>query len=200
MSIIKVGVLTTLVREAGGSTHMESLYITNYSDKRCSPLNSITRLSTDDAYRKAKELSQHAQLSFTSFSRFCENHFAGYYNKRLRTEQWLYDSFMSLGGKPRNTHPLYFVLGDSTYLYNWYEDGVKTRLLLCDIDSEVVSFTFGDSMSKMDSHDRMFPFNKQSLFDFIHETTSDIFAFLSELDRNNRYIEVQLWDDAYVKP
>lgn len=177
---------------------MNNLYITNYCDKRCSPLTSITRLPTKDAYSLAEKLSQYTGTSFTSFSRFCEKDFDGYYKKRLRTEEWLYDSFIALGRKPINTHPLYFVLGESRYLNDWFENGIITKLLLSNIDPADISFTFGDSMSKMDSEDRMNVFDKESLLNFIHETTYDVSSFLYELNKQNKYIEVQLWNHIYV--
>lgn len=176
-----------------------NLYITNYCDQRCSPLDSVTKLPVKEAYALAKNLSQYAGSSFTSFSRFSDKDFEGYYKKRLRTEEWLHSSFLALGGNPLNSHPIYFVLGESTYLKDWFENGIQTKLLLGDIDSADISFTFGDSMSIMDSEDRMNPFNKESLFQFIHETTDDIASFLSNLDKQNRYIEVHLWNDTYVK-
>ncbi|MDF2986631.1 MAG: hypothetical protein K0R50_2141 [Eubacterium sp.] len=178
---------------------MENLYITNYCDRRCKPFSSITRLSTKDAYSLAKTLSQYTGTSFTSFSRFSEKDFDGYYKKRKRTEEWLYNSFVESGGKPKNVHPLYFVLGESRYLNQWFENCIKTQLLLRDIDPSDISFTFGDSMSKMDSQDRMNPFNKDSLLKFIYETTEDVILFLNELNRQNRYIEVQLWNDSYLE-
>lgn len=178
---------------------MENLCITNYRDKRCLPMSSITRLSTKDAHSLAKKLSQYTGTSFTSFSRFCEKDFDGYYKKRIRTEGWLYDSFIALGGKPKNPHPLYFVLGESRYLNNWFENGVVTKLLLKDIDPADISFTYGDSMSKMDAEDRKDLFNKKTLFEFIYENNEDVYSFLNELNNQNRYIEVQLWNDVYIK-
>jgi hypothetical protein len=177
----------------------ENLYITNYCDKRCSPLSSITRLPTEDAYSMAKKLSQYTVDSFTSFSRFSEKDFDGYYKKRIRTEEWLYNSFVATGGRPQNAHPLYFVLGESRYLNDWFEDGIKTKILLSNIDSADISFTYGDSMSKMDSDERMNPFTKESLLNFIYETTHDVSSFLNELNKQNIYIEVQLWNDIYIK-
>ena len=178
---------------------IEDLYITNYCDKRCSPMSSITRLPIKDAYSQAEKLSQYTGTSFTSFSRFRDKDFDGYYKKRIRTEEWLYNSFIALGGKPKNIQPLYFVLGESRYLNDWFENGIKTKLLLSDIDSADISFTYGDSMSKMNSEDRMSPFNKESLFNFIYENTYDLSSYLNELDKLNKYIEVQLWNDIYVK-
>lgn len=176
----------------------ETLYITNYCDKKCSPMDSITKLPVNEAYSLAKNLSQYAGTSFTSFSRFSDKDFDGYYKKRIRTEEWLYRSFIALGGKPRHSHPIYFVLGESTYLNEWFDDGIQTKLLLNDVDAADISFTYGDSMSMMDSEARMNPFTEETLLQFIHETTYDINAFLNELDKQNRYIEVQLWNDRYI--
>ena len=147
----------------------------------------------------ARSLSKYAGTSFTSFSRFTSNDFDGYYKKRVRTEDWLYKSFIALGGKPKTITPLYFVLGESKYLDNWFENGMIIKLLLSDIDSEDISFTFGDSMSKMDSADRMDPFNKESLFQFINGKCNDIMSFLDDLNKQNRYIEAQLWNDEYIE-
>lgn len=177
----------------------DELYIANYCDKRCTPFASITSLPTEEAYAIAKKLSQHTGTSFTSFSRFSEKDFDGYYKKRIRTEEWLYNSFVALGGKPKTTHPLYFVLGESRYLEDWFEKGSTTKILLSDINPYDISFTFGDSMSMMDAEDRKNPFTKDSLVHFIHETTNDVGSYLNELNKQNRYIEVQLWNDSYVK-
>lgn len=177
----------------------DSLYITNYCDKRCSPFQNITRLPRQEAYALAKNLSIYKSDTFTSFSRFCDEDFDGYYKKRIRTEEWLYESFLSIGGRPKNKSPLYFVLGESSYLKEWYANGLITKILLNDIDIEDVSFTYGDSMSKMDSKERMQPFNKETLFDYISRFNNNILSFLDQLNELNRYIEVQLWNDIYVR-
>lgn len=146
----------------------------------------------------AKRLSQYAGESFTSFSRFTERDFDGYYKKRVRTEDWLYQSFVAIGGKPKTKTPLYFVLGESDYLNKWFENGTRTKLLLRDIDPEDISFTYGDSMSRMDAEDRMDPFTKETLFRFILESSDDIQSFVDDLNKKNRYIEAQLWNDSYL--
>lgn len=178
---------------------LDKLNITNYSDRRCRPFKSITRFSSKEVYVLAEELSQYSGNKFTSFSRFNENDFDGYYKKRLRTEEWLFNSFISVGGKPKNAHPLYFVLGESKYLNEWFEDGMKFQLALNKIDPYDISFTFGDSMSIMDQKDRMDLFNKDSLASFVQEKTNDVFIFLNDLNQHNKYIEVQLWNDVYVE-
>lgn len=176
----------------------KDMYITNYCDSRCTPLSSVTKLPMEEAYLLAKKLSEYTSDSFTSFSRFSDKDFDGYYKKRVRTEEWLYHSFIAIGGKPHNKQPLYFVLGESNYLNTWFDNGLKTQLLLKDIDARDISFTYGDSMSKMDAEDRMNLFTIETLFDFIHQTTYDVEAFLHELNMQNKYIEVQLWNDKYI--
>ena len=91
-------------------------------------MNSITRLPVEEAYALAKSLSNYAGISFTSFSRFTNRDFDGYYKKRIRTEDWLYKSFIALGGKPKTKAPLYFVLGESNYLSHWFENGTRYYL------------------------------------------------------------------------
>ena len=54
-------------------------------------------------------------------------------------------------------------------------------------------------MSRMDLEERMDPINKDLLLKFINTKTKDIHSFLAELDRRNLYIEVQLWNDNYLK-
>lgn len=175
------------------------LYITNYCDGRCTPFQSISRLSVEAAHALARDLSQHRGDAFTSFSRFGQEDFHGYYEKRLRTEAWLYGKFLSLGGKPQTSHPLYFVLGHSDFLKAWYEDGHETRLRLADIQPNHVSFTYGDSMSQLDKPSRLDPFTKDTLMDFIRKDHNmNVHEFLNALNRDNRYIEVQLWSDEYV--
>ena len=177
---------------------INNLYITNYCDKRCTPFQSITRLPGEEAYKLANELSQNAGPSFTSFSRFTSSDFDGYYKKRRRTEEWLLDKIIGLGIKPKNKTPLYFVLGESSYLDKWFEEGIKTILYIKDINPEDISFTYGDSMSRMDSEDRMDPFSIETLSLFIKERTDDVNAYLTELNKHNRYIEAQLWNDDYL--
>lgn len=53
-------------------------------------------------------------------------------------------------------------------------------------------------MPRMDSEDRMDPFNIETLSLFIKERTDDVNAYLTELNKNNRYIEAQLWNDDYL--
>jgi hypothetical protein len=50
----------------------------------------------------------------------------------------------------------------------------------------------------MDAEDRMDPFTKETLFSFILESSDDIQTFVDDLNKKNRYIEAQLWNDSYL--
>ncbi len=173
---------------------MNELYIVNYCNPNCIPLNSITRLTEDEAYKKAKELSDN--YNGTSFGRFSD--FINYYPKRIQTEEWLYDSFTKLGGKPETKHPLYFVLQGSDFLDNWFEKGTITRLLLEEISAKHISFTLGDSMAKFNKPERKDLFLKETLYKYIKQFNGDVSVFLNSIKEQYTYIEVQLWSDRYL--
>ncbi len=102
-----------------------------------------------------------------------------------------------LGGKPKTRHPFYFVLNGSDYLNKWFERGIITKLLLDDIDSEDVSFTFGDSMSMMDKAERRDPFLKETLYELFVKYNRNIDLLINDICQGFNYIEVQLWNDKY---
>lgn len=172
---------------------MQALYIIHYCHPSCTPLQSITRLPEQEAYEKAKALSD--QNKGDAFGRFADFH--NYYPKRIRTEKWLYHHFVAIGGKPETEHPLYFVLQGSDYLESWFANGKATALPLFSISSEHISFTFGDSMAKMDKPERKDPFTKEELYRLIENNNGDISQFLDGIRQQYTYIEAQLWNDIY---
>lgn len=175
---------------------MKGLFIINYCSDGCDPMKSITQLNESEAYKLAKKLSE--ENKGTSFNRFGD-YFKYYYPKRIRTEKWLYDWFIKLGGKPMTKHPIYFVLNGSEYLNEWFGKGKVTRLQLEEIESCDISFTFGDSMSMMDKEGRRDPVTKEVLYDMIRRHNGDVERFLNAVCKDFNYIEVQLWNYRYLK-
>lgn len=173
------------------------LYLTNYSVRKGLPVGSITRLPKEEAFKVAKELAVNAEEKFTSFSRFRD--FEGYYAHRVKVEKWLYEEFIASGGEPEYAQPIYFVLGKSDYLKEWFDDGEEVKIPLDAIDPEHISFTYGDSMSVYRRREEKSLLRKQSLLEFITSMGKDIETVVDELNQQNRYIEVQLWKDNYVE-
>jgi hypothetical protein len=172
---------------------LKDLYIVNYCSEGCTPLKSITRMPEHEAYAMASELA--ASFQGTAFGRFAD--FENYYPRRIKAEKWLYDCFLEMGGRPQTRHPLYFVLHGSEYLDSWFGKGVVTRLDLSAVDEGHVSFTFGDSMAKMDKPERKPPFLKRELQGSIAEH-GGVERFLEAVKKRYTYIEAQLWSDDYI--
>jgi hypothetical protein len=173
-----------------------TLRIVNYCNPNCAPLQSITRLPEREAYAMAEALSTAYQGE--AFIRFAD--FVNYYPRRIHAEKWLYNWFVSQGGKPDTGHPLYFVLEGSDYLSQWFDEGIRTELPLDAVDPQRVTFTFGDSVANIDRPERRDPFLLGDLYKMIEEHDGGLERFLTEVRRDWGYVEVQLWCDPMPGP
>jgi len=97
---------------------MYEINIVHYCHSLCMPLQSITELPKDEAYKIALSLGSNKAKAFGRFKDF-----KNYYPRRIETEKWLYNLFIKLGGEPETEHPLYFVLEKSDFLYKWFSKG-----------------------------------------------------------------------------
>lgn len=175
---------------------MDDVYIVNYCHPGCEPLKSITRLSEPESFALARELS--AKNNGTAFNRFGDD-YKYYYPERMETEKWLYDRFVSLGGKPETEHPYYFVLQGSDFLHEWFGRGKITKIALDVIAEKDISFTFGDSQAMMHKPTRREPFLKSELVELIKSHHGNISELLEEIQSQYKYMEAQLWTEKYLK-
>ena len=90
------------------------------------------------------------QKKTTSKNNRYGDYFARYYQKRKATEEWLYEKFCQGGGKPKNRHPIYFVLGEDPGFQAFYGTADSIRIPLRDIAADEISFTPRDSMHLKD--------------------------------------------------
>ena|GEM_PF-1391988 len=164
------------------------LYIVNYRHANSAALKSITQLPKDEAFALAKRL--HVESPCRAHKRFGAS-FAWYYEHRLRTEQWLHEQFIALGGQPQTNHPFYFVLQGCDSLHDNFDRGETLRIALHEIDPRHVSFTFGDSCKFMDSPQRQRPFLMDELLAHI-ASHGNAETFLRNLQPYD-FIEAQLW-------
>jgi hypothetical protein len=180
--------------------NINDLYIINYRESGGLPLHSITRLPKEEAYTLAKVLSQKSASKRDRYG----DYFDTYYHKRLHTEEWLYDAFISLKGDPQNHHPIYFTLLENDKLSNFFGNDNKIKILLKDIDPSHISFTPRDSMHLMDmGRTENTVWRKETLYNLISESGQDISEFVKSVPekcgQTGGYIEVQLWSDLYLK-
>ena len=180
--------------------NIDDLWITNYRENGGERLKNIMRLPKDEAVKLASQLST---LTTSGNDRY-GYYFERYYEKRQKTEEWLYVQFQKHGGNPQTKHPIYFVLCDSSSLERFYGQRDRVSIKLKDIPSEYLSFTPRDSMHLKD-------------MGLLEGTVWSKYDFLGLLKKSDRgignmivnlpglygqpggYIEAHLWDDDYLK-
>ena len=104
-----------------------------------------------------------------------------------------------MGGKPKEKHPLSFVLNGSEYLNKWFGYGTTVKLPLADIPSEQISFTYGDSSAMIEKNGKILLITKEMLLDEIAHYHGTLDEYMSEIERKYYYIEVQLWFDDLIR-
>lgn len=174
--------------------NIDELYIVNYCHQNCIPLKNIVRLPVNEAFSLAHELAVR-NPDTTAFYRFAD--FRNYYSLRMSQDNYLYEMFLSLGGKPKEKHPLSFVFQGSDFLNNWFDHGTITKISLKDIPSEFISFTLGDSGAIFQKNGTVTMYTKEMLYNKIMEYQGTIDEFMREIIEKYYYMEVQLWDDDY---
>lgn len=177
--------------------HIDDFVIVNYCHSSCMPLKNIMRLPKEEAFSLAYEMAA-KNKNTTAFYRFAD--FENYYPRRLKTDQLLYNTFLTLGGHPQTEHPLSFVLQGSEYLDKWFDQGRVVKIPLKDIPSEFISFTYGDSMAVLNRNEKLHMVTKEQLTESIRSFNGTMDEYMMEISNKHRYIEVQLWNDNYCRP
>ena len=158
------------------------------------PLRNICRLPKEEAFSFAYQMEKDNPET-TAFYRFAD--FENYYPRRMKQDEYLYNLFVSLGGTPKEKHPLSFVLQGSDYLENWFGNGLVSRIKLQDIPSEFISFTFGDSMASFEKNGECIMYTKEMLQKEINRYSGTTDDYIKEIAAKYYYIEAQLWNDQY---
>lgn len=174
--------------------NIDDLYIVNYCHSNCIPLKNIMRLPKEEAFALAYQMAVNNKET-TAYYRFAD--FENYYPLRQKTDKLLYDTFVSLGGRPQTEHPLFFVLQGSEYLERWFDYGLAARIHLKNIPSEFISFTCGDSVSTLRRNGKIQMMTKEMLFESLRSFEGTLDDYMKEITAIYNYIEVQLWNDDY---
>lgn len=154
------------------------------------------RLPKNEAFLLAEKMTKE-NPNATAFYRFAD--FENYYSLRLQTERLLYENFVRLGGKPKEKHPLFFVLQGCKYLEHWFGNGPTYKIKLSEICPDTVSFTLGDSCAQYEKTESIRQLTERQLPVQLSNFNDSIENYLNYISKNYRYIEVQLWEsiEAY---
>ena len=169
---------------------MGELYISHYYFQGTDPWKNIMLLPEDEAFRVAKELAA-AHPDTTSFGRFAD--FENYYPARKKTDEYVRECFVALGGKPELLHPYSFTLMECEYLRKWFSDGEKLVLDLDEIPDDQISFTIGDSCAQITNGIEPEVLTKEMLKKRIRDHGDSVDSFLKGSLGRFAYVEVQLW-------
>ncbi|MCM1989110.1 hypothetical protein [Oceanirhabdus seepicola] len=126
-----------------------------------------------------------------------------YLSARKQHEELLRSLFIKIGGKPIRKNPIYMILGDSpTGPHNLNTDyEVKVKLPLEIFKSDIISFTYPDSMYKisLSELDKLYLERNNSPRIYRLEELKDVIKKFEVYIHNNHYIEAQIWDDKPIK-
>ena len=169
--------------------------LVHYCHPNCKPFQNIMRLPEKEAFLLAEKLAKDNPDTM-AFYRFAD--FANYYPRRLKADAYLYDQFIRLGGKPKEKHPLSFVLQGCAYLEDWFGHGTAYSIKLREIPSDCVSFSLGDSCAQYEKTGRIRMLTKEQLLEQINAFEGDAGQFTKHVLKEYSYIEAQLWDDRII--
>jgi hypothetical protein len=205
-----VGVEDDCVNAEVGAAASVPDYITHYHLRDRPPFLNLSDL---DELRLRQVL---AALNTIGRDGASERRFGSRYMQlRRATEVVLRDRFVARGGRPERSSPHYFVLGDSEWFAGLYTDAGVVHLPLAEMPSELVSFTYPDSMTSMGlSQDFGIPVAPRPYHGTVYriEELADVVALHgyprpprpNSYDRHQfeefeHYIEVQVWSDDPVR-
>lgn len=171
------------------------MVITHYYTQNSKPFQSITDLPTSLRQNLCKLFTPNTNRAFIRFKDYDT-----YINNRIKTEEWLYYEFIKIGGIPLVYHPLYFVLGESTYLKNCFgKNTLAMQLDITHIPATDISFTLRDSvqlyLSAVEPHDI---YNIERLNRWINLHFSSMPQLENYMNQRHIYVEAQLWNPHWI--
>lgn len=121
-------------------------YLTHYYRKGSEPFQSLSALADTEALNRMKAMYIKGSIFWERFED------PGWYlNTRREVEAWLRSEFISRGGNPRETYPIYMILGSSKWAESVGDSETlsttaEIRVPLSLFKEEDLSFTYPDSM------------------------------------------------------
>ena len=111
----------------------------HYFDKKTGPFKNLSELSEEEAERILLSIKENKPDSM------CAKRQESYIADRRRFEEILRLEFGKKSGKIERNVPHYLVVGECQWLQTWYEDCDVVVVDTDDLDTDTISFTYGDS-------------------------------------------------------
>jgi hypothetical protein len=175
----------------GGATARRTLH--HYYESRCGPFRNLSDLPPDEAEAVLRALRERGDV-------FASQRSADYLVVRRELEEQARNLFIRKGGRPVRERPHYMTLGACLWLRQWYREGRELTIDLDRFAPSTVSFTYGDLFPAMRLAGRRPYWGEVFTADEIGAVI-DHYGLPQEWNPDGaggpeRYIEVQIWDDA----
>lgn len=115
----------------------DNKYLYHYYEKSCEPFRTITSMQFEEAAALLRAWRADNPSSGQTTVEW-------YLNRRYEMEKKVHDAFITIGGRPVRTAPVYFTLGANENMKTWYNNPVYIRIPISEFDIDTVSFTYGD--------------------------------------------------------
>lgn len=170
---------------------MEYLY--HYYDESTGPFRNLSDLSPEEAENVLADIRR-------SKRGFASRRSPDYLVIRRALELKAREAFIAKGGRPLRQHPHCMTLGSCPWLLDWYPKGMELRIPLTAFAADKISFTYGDLFPAMRVQDGK-PYRGQVYTVDEIGRIVEIFGLPQHWNPEGalgpeRYIEVQIWDDA----
>ncbi|SFE22645.1 hypothetical protein SAMN05216378_2798 [Paenibacillus catalpae] len=173
-----------------------TLYLYHYYDERTGPFRNLSDLEEHEAERVLDEIRQENKG-------FASKRSDDYLVIRRGLEEKARELFIGKGGQPVRKYPHYMTFGECPWLLDWFENGKQLSIPIGKFGKNSISFTYGDLFPAMRYDDgkkyRGQVYTLSEIVEVIRE-----FGLPQEWNPlgehgPERYIELQVWDDAPLR-
>ena len=184
----------------------KELFLYHYFERKAGPFLTLSALPIEEAREiliDKKNAGQFGNLDIEDFLK-----------KRYDRDEKLREVFVKHGGKPKNTAPVYMMLGEHPQWASAYENPAVIKIPLKEFNRFDVSFSYGDSFAvfnpalfgeeeywnklyfadeilKVINRNRLPPYVK---YDFKH----GIYPTDKNINDHLKYVEAHVWDDTVI--
>ncbi|KOP67956.1 hypothetical protein AMS62_23885 [Bacillus sp. FJAT-18019] len=174
-----------------------ALFLYHYYDAATGPFRNLSALSVNEERQIQKGLKQNTDW-------YASQRADDYMTIRREVELLAREQFIAKGGRPTKEYPQYMTLGPCEWIKGWYPNGEEIKLLLDDVNPEIMSFTYGDLFPTMRYKDDKPYRGKVYLKDDILGLVNE-YGWPQDWNKHGdlgpeRYIEAQIWDDHSIRP
>lgn len=169
----------------------------HYYEKERGPFDNLSNLSLEEAEHILEKLRNDKQL-------FASKRDSNYMKRRFQYEEIVRDLFIKKNGIVIRKRPHYMTLGECSWLKKWYKNGQQISIDINNIDTESISFTYGDMFPVFGPNGDDSAWYRKKVYTY-DEILKKVQQYGLPQENNPfgesgpiRYIEAQIWSDDII--